>query len=1569
MIVPKKLKPNNLKPKQIQQRQLLSKLLGTLGLTGGILAGSALPALSQNIFYWEADPNIPAGYSPAGGAEWNVDDTNRTYTNVGGSGIDVNVQLLDPANQNLDSNNVGTANIATQTNSSIFGGAGRFTAGMTSQNSNQEVSLIFTFSQPVLLQDFLIGDIDSLGGNAGSPNGFQDEIRFSASDQNNNNVPVTLFYPSGINSSIVIISNQTQTARAFYRSDLNLNRDPADPSSHVLASPQAAITQIRIDYSNGPDDDGVSDDHAIMVGLEGGLFEFEAAPLDYSDAPADGGTAPDGNGTTGYGEASHVIVNGTRLGANIDAETAAQNSSNADGDDSDGTDDDDGVTIPTLIPGQTATITADVSGTGGYLQGWIDWDGNGSFNSGEQIATNLQDNGTGDTNQTAGTIDFDVDVPVGAIIGTDTFARFRWSTTQNLDTTTAASDGEVEDYQIAIAPPLIYDYGDAPDASRGTERGNYQTTANDNGAAQVVINTNGLILSLGNDVDIDNGTLQNPEADADDISGSPDPGDEDGVESFPTLTTAENQTYTVPVTVRNNITGVDAFLVGYIDFNRDGDFDDTGEQSTQTVTIPPNLTGDPQQVEVSFTTPAGMTPGDTYARFRLGQIKATAESATGASTSTDNGEIEDYQIAIASPLITGNVCYSVADYNDTLNNGSDTLTKIDRLTGAEVSVGGTGTNNIEAIAYSPLTNTLYATDAGAFGRINTSTGNFVEIGTVGSSFGDIDGLTVDPYTGQVYGSVRRTNGSADLLIEINPTTGQFIPGAFNGNDSVPIQIPTGTTLDDIDDITIDPEDGQLYGIANQDGGTDDAYVRINRTDGTTNRIGSFNIRDVEGLTAFNDGNIYMTTGNRGLSATNDTFFSVDKASGQANTIDSAPLNVGSDYESVACLTGPPNAVSGRVFLDGNNNGTNDSESGTENVTVELYRDVNNDGTVDDGDILLTTQATNSDGDYNFLFAATGAYVLAIDPATLPAGNTLTTDNLETANLNGLALSDTDNDFGYGAASESSISGTVYEDFGAGGDNNNTFDNGEGTIGDVSVNLFEDNNNDNQPDGAAVQTVDTDSTTGAYQFTNVASGKYLIRVDTRDTDIPNTYAIGTPNPIQIDLSGTDITDRDFGFNTVSKTCPSGSFLSEQTFLDFQNPTAEPGTVNGNYNVGAVYRFANVTADIDALVEITALNNATLARIDRSDFGVISAFQPEVRANSTNAGEYSVDFNIDFVQSGTTTPVELRRVLATGIDIDGDSGGVREASELGGNQFTTYAIDNNSRLTATELSSDRIKFESTTSFNLADITVNSLNQGSAYYDNSTQSIEYRAGLIIDPNATNPANQRLTSLLFDCVSYDLPITNNASLLLVKRITAINPGQSGEVRFNSFVDDPNNPNDNAQDWPDNDNLYLPGRIGVADIQPGDEVEYTIYFLAYGGTAAENVQICDVIPNNMTFAKDFYEVEKGIGLELTTSNPPSANPPSEILSNAIGDEAGTDDIAQGAFFAPGTTPNTDPANLCKKPDFSDNSNSPALVNVDSDNNTSGAVWIQLNNSLPSATSAGTPNNSYGFIRFRTKVK
>ena len=147
---------------------------------------------------------------------------------------------------------------------------------------------------------------------------------------------------------------------------------------------------------------------------------------DFGDAPV-----------ASYGNPIHTLVSGIRLGNTNTADTGPYDSATAASDNGD-----DGITIPALTETLGAVITANVVGAGGYLQGWIDWNGNGDFSdTDEQIALNFQDT------DNDGVIDIPITVPASTTTG-QTFARFRWSTSQDIASNTAVADGEVEDYHI-----------------------------------------------------------------------------------------------------------------------------------------------------------------------------------------------------------------------------------------------------------------------------------------------------------------------------------------------------------------------------------------------------------------------------------------------------------------------------------------------------------------------------------------------------------------------------------------------------------------------------------------------------------------------------------------------------------------------------------------------------------------------------------------------------------------------------------------------------------------------------------------------------------------------------------------------------------------------------------------------------------------------------------------------------------------------------------------------------------------------------------------------------------------
>lgn len=170
-----------------------------------------------------------------------------------------------------------------------------------------------------------------------------------------------------------------------------------------------------------------------------------------------------------------------------------------------------------------------------------------------------------------------------------------------------------------------YDYGDAP-LSYGLVYHLFDVTPN---------------LTIGTAVDFEMASESNPTADADDVKNTGSINDEDGISSFPLISVA-NASYTVPVRVSNS-TGSTATLYGYIDFNRDGDFDDAGEQSAAATV--PNGTTIATPINVLFTGLSGGTVGASFIRFRLASDATEAANRMGRALS---GEVEDYPISITA---------------------------------------------------------------------------------------------------------------------------------------------------------------------------------------------------------------------------------------------------------------------------------------------------------------------------------------------------------------------------------------------------------------------------------------------------------------------------------------------------------------------------------------------------------------------------------------------------------------------------------------------------------------------------------------------------------------------------------------------------------------------------------------------------------------------------------------------------------------------------------------------------------------------------------------------------------
>ncbi len=166
------------------------------------------------------------------------------------------------------------------------------------------------------------------------------------------------------------------------------------------------------------------------------------------------GDLPDSYGTTLANDGARHVPSTLYLGNLVDTDPDGQETVPADGDDSDGTDDEDGVKLDTRVdwsPGSDVTLTVTATGSSGYLVGFFDWNEDGDFSDpGETVAFGAL---------SAGSHELVTTVPTGATLSQYANARFRLYngepeviSPKGLAPTTG---GEVEDYRWPIGPTAV----------------------------------------------------------------------------------------------------------------------------------------------------------------------------------------------------------------------------------------------------------------------------------------------------------------------------------------------------------------------------------------------------------------------------------------------------------------------------------------------------------------------------------------------------------------------------------------------------------------------------------------------------------------------------------------------------------------------------------------------------------------------------------------------------------------------------------------------------------------------------------------------------------------------------------------------------------------------------------------------------------------------------------------------------------------------------------------------------------------------------------------------------------
>jgi uncharacterized repeat protein (TIGR01451 family) len=398
----------------------------------------------------------------------------------------------------------------------------------------------------------------------------------------------------------------------------------------------------------GPAPDGEVEDYLTSV-----------MGFDYGDL-VDG--AP-GTGTGDYetlaanGGPSHKIVTDDndnqilKLGASVDAEDDGAPSA-ADGDDNLTSDDEDGITLPMLVVGEAIDLdftVMNMTGVDAKLTVFIDWNNNGILDdAGEMYSTTVS---PGDMTAT-----ISVTPPVDAVLNKDLGFRARLSTDMAaaMDPNGPAPDGEVEDYLVSV---MGFDLGDLADATGGVGEGEYETLEANNGPSHKIVTdaNDNITLKMGATVDGEADGAPSADADGDDTTDSDD---EDGV-TLPMFAASVPTTVDVDVM---NMTGVDAKLTMFIDWNNNGDLTDAGEMYSATVS-PGDVTA-----SLAVTPPVdAVINKEIGVRFRLSTDATASMSPTGPAP---DGEVEDYETVVMG-----------FDYGDLAD-----------------AVGGTGAGNYETLA-------------------------------------------------------------------------------------------------------------------------------------------------------------------------------------------------------------------------------------------------------------------------------------------------------------------------------------------------------------------------------------------------------------------------------------------------------------------------------------------------------------------------------------------------------------------------------------------------------------------------------------------------------------------------------------------------------------------------------------------------------------------------------------------------------------------------------------------------------------------------------------------------------
>ncbi len=324
------------------------------------------------------------------------------------------------------------------------------------------------------------------------------------------------------------------------------------------------------------------------------------------------------------------------------------------------------------------------------------------------------------------------------------------------------------------------DFGDAPSAAQSGFASTYPVTLADDGARHDA----GVGPQLGLEIDYEADGTNSAAADADDTTGTPD--DEDGVIFAGPIVASSlgAQTGSVDVELRNadlNSNRLDA----WVDFNRDGDWDDAGEQIFNDFDLGTTDGIQTLNFTIPLDTGTNVVNGDTFARFRVSTV-----GGLGVTGSATDGEVEDHLVSVvtADPYVVDTLLdeddgdFSANDFSlrEAIGLANASAARPDEIVFAPGLAGGTITLTIDQLT---ITDDLIITGLGATNLTVSGDDTFRVFDVQGADV-VFDGLTITAgrTTATVIpgvGAGIRSDGTVELRSSIltnNHTTGAGADG-------------------------------------------------------------------------------------------------------------------------------------------------------------------------------------------------------------------------------------------------------------------------------------------------------------------------------------------------------------------------------------------------------------------------------------------------------------------------------------------------------------------------------------------------------------------------------------------------------------------------------------------------------------------------------------------------------------------------------------------------------------------------------------------------------------------------